>query len=46
MMGVNPLVVIQELIKTLDMYISPGIGYARTIKHVVDYVDHNPEILK
>lgn len=45
-MGVNPLVVIQELIKTLDMYISPGIGYARTIKHVVDYIDRNPEILK
>ena len=45
-MGVNPLEVIQELIKTLDNYISPGIGYARTIKHVVDYIDRTPEILK
>jgi len=44
--GVNPLDVIQELIKTLDIYISPGIGYARTIKHIVDYIDRNPEILK
>jgi S1-C subfamily serine protease len=46
LMGVNPLEVIKELIKTLDIYISPGIGYARTIKHVVDYIDRNPEILK
>ncbi len=45
-MGVNPLEAIQELIKTLDIYISPGIGYARTIKHVVDFIDHNPDILK
>lgn len=46
LMGVNPLTVIQELIKTLDTYISTGIGYARTIKNVVDYLDHNPDILK
>ena len=45
-MGVNPLIVIRDLIKTLNKYISPGIGYARTIKHVADYLDHNPWILK
>ena len=46
LMGMNPLEVIKELINTLDMYISPGIGYARTIKPVVDYIDRNPEIMK
>jgi S1-C subfamily serine protease len=46
LMGVDPLAVIQELIKTIDMYISPGIGYARTIKHVVDFTDRNPDTLK
>jgi len=46
LMGVDPLAAIQELVKTLDMYISPGIGYARTIKHVVDFTDRNPDILK
>lgn len=46
LMGVDPLAAIQALIGTLDRYISPGIGYARTIKHVTDYLDRNPEILK
>lgn len=44
--GVNPLIVIRELILTLNKYISPGIGYARPIKNVINYLDKNPEILK
>lgn len=44
--GVNPLTAIKDLTNTLNRYISPGIGYARTIKNVTDYLDKYPEVLK
>lgn len=41
-MGVDQLAVTQELIRTLDTYISTGIGYARTIKFLQEYLVKNP----
>lgn len=37
LMGVDPLQTAKETIKVLDTYISTGIGYARSIKFLVDY---------
>ena len=45
-MGVDPLAVFNEVIGTLDTYISTGIGYARTTQHLRDYISAHPEILK
>lgn len=36
--GVNPLQATKETISVLDKYISTGIGYARNIKYVNDYI--------
>lgn len=44
--GVNTLSVTKELIKTLDKYISTGIGYARSIKQLQEYLAKNPNVLK
>ncbi len=46
LMGVDPLAADKAMIDTLDTYISTGIGYARTIKNVTDYLDKNPNLLK
>ena len=45
-MGVDQLAVTKEIIQTLDTYISTGIGYARPVKYLKDYLNKNPEILK
>lgn len=37
-MGIDPLQATKETIKVLDTYISTGIGYARSIKFLNDYV--------
>ncbi len=37
LMGVDPLQAAKETIKVLDTYISTGIGYARSVKFLVDY---------
>ena len=44
--GVNTLPVMKELIATLDKYISPGIGYAHSIKYLQEYLIRNPNLLK
>jgi len=41
-MGVDHLQASKAIIQTLDMYISTGIGYARSIKFVRDYIAKNP----
>jgi S1-C subfamily serine protease len=46
LMGVNPLDSIKAIIGTLDTYISTGIGYAVSTKHLKAYVEKHPEILK
>ena len=40
-MGVDPLQSIREVIKTLDSYISTGIGYAINSKHIRNYCTKN-----
>ena len=45
-MGVDPLQATRAIIQTLDDYISTGIGYARSIKFVRDYLGRNPGLLK
>jgi len=41
-MGVDPLLVTEETIKILDQFISTGIGYARNIKYLSEYITkHN-----
>ena len=37
LMGVDPLQAIKETVKTLDTYISTGIGYARNIKFLKEF---------
>ncbi len=37
-MGINPLQATKETISVLDTYISTGIGYARSIKFMTDYI--------
>ncbi len=44
--GVNTLGVTKELITTLDNYISTGIGYARSVKALQDFLTKNPNALK
>ena len=46
MVGVDPLQAILALTDTLDKYISPGIGYAISTKHLRDYLDNYPAFLK
>lgn len=44
--GVDPLKAIREVTQTLDTYISTGIGYARSIAHVRDYLAAHAGLLK
>jgi S1-C subfamily serine protease len=46
LMGVDPLQAIREVTLTLDRYISTGIGYARSIRHVQEYINGHPNLLK
>jgi len=46
LMGVNPLTATKQLIDTIDLYISTGIGYARSIRFARDYLSKHPEIAK
>lgn len=41
-MGVDPLQSTKEIINVLDTYISTGIGYAITVKHLRQYIDRHP----
>lgn len=41
-MGVDPLQATNEVIRTLDTYISTGIGYARSIKYLRNYISSHP----
>jgi hypothetical protein len=43
--GVDPLQAIKETVKTLDTFISTGIGYAKNIKFLMEYILKN-QILK
>ena len=45
-MGVDPLKSTKAIIQTLDQYISTGIGYARSVKFVREYLDKTPDLLK
>ncbi|MGA2259275.1 MAG: serine protease [Thermoguttaceae bacterium] len=42
----DPIDTIKELIDTLDEYISPGIGYAVSTKHLRVYLDKYPDDMK
>lgn len=42
LMGVDPLQATRAIIKTLDLYISTGIGYARSIRFLREYLQKNP----
>jgi len=44
--GVDPLAAMREIISTLDQHISTGIGYARTMNLLKQYVEENPDVLK
>jgi S1-C subfamily serine protease len=44
--GVDPMQGIQELTTTLDRYISTGIGYARSIQYLRDYLKKHPDMIK
>ena len=44
--GIPTLDVTGELIKKLDKYISPGIGYAIPVKFIKMYLARNPRVLK
>jgi len=44
MVGVDPLKAIGAIIDTLDKYISTGIGYAVSIKHLRNYIQAHPEV--
>jgi|SRR5579883_814108 len=35
-----------ELVNTLDNYISPGLGYARSIQYVREYCQRHPELIR
>lgn len=43
--GIDSLAVTKELITTLNNYISTGIGYARSIKFLREYLEKNPKLL-
>lgn len=45
-MGVDPLLVSHDIIRTLDRYISTGIGYALSIKFLRDYTARHPDVMK
>ena len=45
-MGVDPLQATKAIIQTLDQYISTGIGYARSISFVREYISKNPQLMK
>lgn len=45
-MGIDHLQTTRAIIETLDQYISTGIGYARTVKFVREYLDKNQELLQ
>jgi hypothetical protein len=45
-MGVDPLQATKAIIQTLDEYISTGIGYARSISFVREYINKNPQLMK
>ena len=45
-MGVDPLQAIREISQTLDLYISTGIGYARSATFLKVYLDANPDFKK
>jgi len=42
--GIDPLVASLEITKTLDRNISTGIGFARSIKFLSDYIVKHPEL--
>lgn len=42
LMGVDPLQSIRAITQTLDTYISTGIGYARNISHLRQYLERHP----
>ena len=44
-MGVDPLKATKAIIQTLDQYISTGIGYARSIKFLREYITKHPELM-
>jgi S1-C subfamily serine protease len=44
-MGVDPLAVFNEMIGTLDTYISTGIGYAVSTRHLRDYISAHPDVM-
>jgi|CXWL01.1.fsa_nt_gi S1-C subfamily serine protease len=46
LMGVDPLLAINALIGTLDIYISTGIGYARSSKFLSEYLARHPLNIK
>lgn len=46
LMGVDPLQSIKELIKTMDTYISTGIGYAISTRFLNTYIEKHPELLQ
>lgn len=46
LLGVDPLQGTKAIIQTLDRYISTGIGYARSVKFVNEYLAKNPGVLK
>lgn len=45
-MGVDPLQATRAIIQTLDQYISTGIGYARSVKFVREYLSKNQGLLR
>jgi len=44
-MEIDPLQATKAIIQTLDQYISTGIGYARSVKYVREYLEKNPDLL-
>jgi len=45
-MGVDPLAAFNEVIGTLDTYISTGIGYAVSAQHLQNYISAHPDVMK
>jgi Trypsin-like peptidase domain len=43
-MGVNPLQSTRAIIQTMDQYISTGIGYARSVQFIREYLGTHPEL--
>lgn len=44
-MGVDPLQSTKAIIQTIDQYISTGIGYARSVRFIREYITKHPEQL-